>query len=375
MPDLIRLGGIEGLAAPKKREDLVRARHAIHVHVSLQRVFELASDEQWSADQLANVLEWELLGLGVDVAFEVCRYLADEFEARDKTATLLVSAETGLAVAQVPEDAIYVPPPVAREGTDQLAAPIPRIKPEIEAAIIRYQNAVAEEPVLLEKLFSRARSTSLQQADGDVRLQVATRSGRTKLGECLRDALPALLRDQRGAIGRLYQKCRINEPVPESHDIHISLTLSGHASMLVADALAMNFRYDVYQWGREQLRAGWGRSLAQAITGVAHKGTRPVEVAVNSTLPRGLLIGPPDLAVMARRLEVLPVVDALATAVTGVMFLEVRDDAYAFDSYESAARWCVDASVRVDLYLDPTTLHPLVFTDLIESEFVAEVLS
>lgn len=375
MSDLIRIQEIAALEPPKQRADLVRVRLAIHAHASLQRLFDGAAVQRWSTERLATELECELLRLDVNVAPAVCHYVAQEFLVRDKSATLLVSAQTGLAVAQVPSEAIYVPEPVAREGTDTLATPLPRLRPEIEAAIIERQNAVAEERLLLEKLADRTHSTELQRSDGDARLHIATRSGRRKLARQLRDELPRLFADHSGTVGRLFARCRVNDEVPRTYGTHVSLELRGHVSLLVADSLAMNFRHDPYGAARERIRAAWARHLAQAVTGIAHKAGSAREVTTKDALPPGLLIGPPDLAVLDRALEVLPVDNALSTVVAGELYMDVRDDGYVLEAYEAAARWCIDTTVTVDLYLDARRLHPLVFTDLVESAIVAEVIS
>jgi hypothetical protein len=373
MPDLIRLEGIETLSAPSEREDLLRARHAIHASVELQKIFERAETQQWGTERLASELAERLAAHGTVIDPSICRYLADEFAARDKGATLLVSAETGLAVAQVPEDAIYVPALVAREGTDELAVPLPRLKPEIEAAIIQHRNTVAEEPLVIAKLQDRARSTELLRAEGDRRLQISTRSGRKKLSDRLQDELPEILADHRGAVGRLFERCRVNETPPKECEIRIPLTLRGHSSILVVDSLAMNFRYDVSRAAREKIRFGWAVRLARELSTIAHRTKNPRLVTSGEALPSGLLIGTPDLAA-AGYPEVLPLIDQHAVVVAGLVYLEVQDECFDFEAYETEARWCVDASVTLNLCLSARSLHPLVFKDLSESGLVVEVV-
>jgi hypothetical protein len=377
MADLVRLGSIEALQAPQDRDALVRARVAIHASITLQKLFEQSDSEQWETERLASALSTGFASLELEVEPGVCRYLAEEHRSRNKELTLLVSAHTGLPVAQVPEDAIYVPEPVAREGTDALATPLPRLRPEIETAIVLRTNERAADPVLLTQLAARTHSTVLQRTEGDLRFRIATRSGRKRLAERLREELPELLRDHHGSIGRLFARCRLTGPIPEEHAIRFPVTLRGHAALLVADALAMNYRHDSYRSAREKIRAGWGRALAKAVATIAHQTSPRAVTLEDPLLPEGLLIGSPDLASMARQLNVVAVPGVSETVLSGNLFLIVNedDDAYRLDTYETESRWCLDASVTVTLYLDTRSVHPLLFTDLVESGLVVEVLS
>jgi len=370
---LATLDRIGSLATPPAA-DLILARHAIHSSLELQRLFNDAVTEGWDLEQLSSAIEAGMLSfLGKPIGAETARYLAEEFEARDKTQTLLVSAQTGLAVAQVPPDALYQPDPVGREGTSELATPLLRLKPEVEAAIVRHHHLRDEEALLVEKLQVRARSSELQRAEGDARLRISTRGGRKSLAGQLFGELPTLLTDHRGACGRLLRHCRLDEPVPSSHSLTFDMTLLAHASVVVADGLANNFRHDAYGSARGRIRAGWTRSLAKAIARVAHLWCPAVQVGTHAEVGPGLLIAEPNVLAMVSHAATVFAADAPTVRFNGCLYLTFRSD-YRLDAYESEARWNLDASIDVCLHLDPLALHPLIFADVVESGASVEVL-
>jgi hypothetical protein len=372
MSDLTKFDRVGPLSVPPKA-DLLLARRAIHVSPDLQRLFDDAVTEGWDVERLAGALEDGLFRfVGQEVGAETARYLAEEFEARDKTQTLLVSAETGLAVAQIPQDALYQPGPVPREGTDKLATPSMRLKPEIEAAIIQHHHVRGVEDGLIGKLQVRVRSSELQRTEGDARLRIATRTGRKGIAAQLFEELPTLLQDHRGSLGRLLSLCHVNEPVPGSHSVTLELSLFTHASLLVADGLATNFRYDAYGLTRERIRGGWTRSLARAIARSAHRNP-PAHVGSHTDLGEGLLIAEPDVIRAVRHANKLLAPDSPAAILRGSVYLTLGLD-HQLNAYEAEARWNVDAWIGVCLHLDPESLEPIVFTDVIESSVLVEVL-
>lgn len=373
MADLVKLDRIGALAAPAKA-GLLLARHAIHSSRDLQRLFDDAALEGWDVERLSAALGEAISRfLGQDVDPAVPRYLAEEFEARDKTQTLLVSTETGLAVAQVPSEALYQPERVPREGSAELAQPLMRLKPELEAAIIQHHHERGEEDGLMARLQIRARSSELQRADGDARFRITTPRGRRSLAEQLLAELPTLLQDQRGASGRLLSRCCVNEPVPESHRLRLSLTLSTKTWLLVADRLAHNFRYDAYRSARERIRAGWTRTMAKSIAIQAHLSRPPAHQGVDGALGEGLLIAEPNVIAMVRHVDTLLVPRAPAALVSGQVYLELQGEP-RLAAYESEARWNLEASFDVALHLDPGAMQPLSFADVVESGVSVEVL-
>jgi hypothetical protein len=371
--NLVKLEGLEALTAPP-RADLLLARRAIHASPELQQLFDDAATQGWEVDRLASAIDDGLRrALGTSIGAATALFLAEEFEARDKQQTLLVSADTGLAVAQVPPDALYQPDPVAREGTDQLATPLMRLKPEVEAAIVQHHYRRAEDRSLTAKLQQRARSSELQKAEGDARFRIATRSGRTSLAEQLRGELPTLLSDHRGASGRLLRLCRLNEPVPSSHSLTLEWTLFSQVSMLVADGLANNLRHDSYGSARGRIRAGWTRSLAKAIATLAHLKCAKVHVRTRELGPEGLLIAEPNAVAMGLHAKSLFTVEAPSVLLNSDVYLTFRSD-YRLDAYESQARWNLDASIDVCMHLDPEAVSAVIFTDVVESGVSVEVL-
>jgi hypothetical protein len=289
---------------------------------------------------------------------------------------MLVSAETGQVVGQIPPDAIYQPETmVEREFTDRLAVPGVRIKPAVEAAIIQAQVAKGQETRVLQILRERAKSTELQAQDGDPRLLVATRSGRVKLADRLRQELPDLLLDGPGSIGEFTRHFDIRLPGDVPAEAH-QLRITAHASIPLADMLSINLQHDPYTALRERVRAQWARSIARQVALLTWCQLSERELSLQDAPPAGLLICDPDTAIALPGRNCLAVDNVPSVLLTDHgLYLGIEPEGYVCEAIERHGHWEVAAGFDLTLHVNLATVQALRFTDVPVSGLSVEVVS
>ena len=369
---------VNTLAKPAPR-DLLEVRALIKNHPELQEIFETAKkydvSVQGLADQLYGALQDHMEGVGEDRLWDICLYLSDEyFQIGDDI--LIVSTETGESIARITEDDVYQPPPVLRES-GELATPLPRLKPEIEAAIVKGQFQKGKDERILQALATRAKSTDLLKEVGDPRLLIATSKGRKQLSERLKDELPELFEDYTGVSRTLLDACVFlpEGEMPLEDCYHSFFTLSSRILTPIADCLTVSLRHDAYASLRRRTAGQWARGLGQIISSLAHQD-EPERTKLDDPHPEGIWVAGPDVArrVKGRSLVVEGVAPTLVHS-TPVAYISLHPDTYECQSRELLSRWEVGAEVSGDIYVCREAVTSYVFTDLPEEEFVAEVVN
>lgn len=356
-------------------ETLRAARITVSCSPEVQGLFDQAVTEEWDTQTLADVLtealpEYMLDHTGIA---EAAQYLAEEFTLRDKNQTLLVSAETGLAVGQVPPDTLYQPDAVEREFTDKLAVPLKRLKPEVEAAIIQAQFNRGHEEKIVQALSKRAISTELQAQTGDPRLQVATYQGRKKLAARMRLELPELLTGGSGMVRDFLNCCVIGLP-EEAPGLAHQLRITAHAAVPLTDMLSLNLQHDPYTALKERVRNQWARNIARQVALFAYCQLTELVKSIRDELPEGLLICDPDTAIAIPSRPSLAVEGVPAVIISKGPFLGIAPDAYVLESIERQGRWEIAAGFDVALNLDLEAIQALHFTDVPISGLTVEVV-
>lgn len=357
-------------------ETLRAARITVSYSPEIQSLFDQAATDGWSTEMLTRALTESLPDYMLDQEGipEVAHYLAQEFALRDKTQTMLVSAETGQVVGQVPPDSIYQPDPVEREFTNRLAVPLARIKPEVEAALIQAHVTKGQESRVLQVLQGRARSTELQIQDGDPRLLVATRNGRAKLTDRLRQELPDLLLEGAGAIGEFTRHFDIRLPADIPEEAH-QLRITAHASVSLVDMLTINLRHDLYTALRERIRAQWARNIARQVAILTWQMPEQ-ELSLKDAPDQGLLICDPDVAAALPGRVCLAVVGASSVLLTSPgLYLGIEPDGYVCEAIERNSQWEIAAGFDLTLHVDLATVRAIRFTDVPASGVSVEVVS
>jgi len=388
MPDILAKVDVSVLTvANPVAGTLLAARTVIRTVPEIQVLFQDAREKGWTAGQLADALYVQLPEHLLDPQdlWETCLYLADEFFQLGEH-TLLVSSETGLAIARVQEDDIYLPAPVSREtedGSVRLAQPLPRLRPDLEGLIVQWQFDRAQDRKVVQGLAVKLPSSALLAQEGDNRLLQVTQDGRRRIVDRLRADLPTILHgDVPGVSGALLKLCKFSTigEVPSGFLPCAPSTALVRVTRPVIDPLAANLRQDAYTALLGQIRSGWVRDIARVLSGLVH-GLREVQDAsVLDALPGSLWICEPNTAMALRGKVVLPVPGAATTLVhawldTPVAYICPREDSYACQSREFLGRWEVGASLEFALHLNPQAFSAYRLKDVLESGVSVEVVA
>lgn len=382
MPDaLSRIEVTVSTLARPVSETLLAARTAIRVTPALQAIFAQARAENWTAGRLADRLSVTLPEYLIDPQdlWDTCLYLADEF-VQLGTHTLLISAQTGKALARFTDADIYLPPPVSRES-GRLAQPLPRLRPDLEGLIVQWQFDRAQDQRTVETLAQRLPTTELLAQEGDPRLLRATLDGRKRIVETLSQDLPNLLQNLRGTSGELLKLCKFCTP-EEAWPAYLPCaprTAMARVVVPIVDPLAFNMQQDPLTAFRGQVGSQWARELASAIAGLAAAHRPPIEASVLGALPNGFWIAEPNTAMALRGKRVLPVPGATTTLLHDWLnepaaLLSVTPDSYKYGSREFLGRWEVAASFEYTLYLNPDAFSTYKLSDVPESGIAVEVV-
>jgi hypothetical protein len=182
-------------------EHLRNARILISREPELQDLFTKAKtenrDAEWLADNLAVRISARWGGQDFDQALAVSNTLATEFFLNPDKGIAVIDNQTGEILGSFGPEDVYVPAALPRES-GSMAQPLPRLRPEIEAALVLKKHDHARETAGLEAMLAKTTQTDLQREEGDRRLEFMTAQGRTSILE----AVPGLIRT------RLFEKGR-----------------------------------------------------------------------------------------------------------------------------------------------------------------------
>lgn len=342
---------VRSLARPLA-ESLLQARADVHRSKDLQAVFQQAREEEHPIGWLADNLTVRLAGIwGTDLAeaAEAARYLADEFDQLGE-GIFVVSSETGKVIAKLDESDIYQPAPVPRES-GEMAQPLSRIEPGLEAQIITWVFEKEREERITALLRERAHQTALLRQEGDRRLWVATRKGRTRMAEVLSQDHPkTLLEGSGGTSGSFLRHFDvILDPVEGAEPFH----LETQSTLRVHDQTTVNLQYDRLNGLRGILPQGWLRELARQLSVRAHREVPPRTVLA-SNLSSGDIQGPemwvadPETMLafldrLSNRVVVMPVDGSKPIGLTGKIGTLVIPEDFELENREIFGRWEVYA--------------------------------
>jgi hypothetical protein len=287
---------------------LLDVRAEVQSSPRIQEVFRRAHDEKWTVERLTDLLITELVMLrGPEEAdpTEAARFLADEYTQIGPSGVQLISTVTGKIAVILREEDLYKPAPVPREGTDIMAQPLPRIRPDLETAIVTWFHDKGREERILETLAARGHQTALLRATGDPRLLVATKRGRRHIVESLSKIDPKLLLELAG--GRAGTFLRMFHLIRDDSDLtdllegegHGLTRLSGEASaksvMGVQDPTTTNLHHNRAATLRAALVGGWIRHLARVLALKVHQENVVLNLGRDEAqVPGNFAVVPPD---------------------------------------------------------------------------------
>lgn len=302
----------------------------------------------------------------MDETDHVAGYLADEFE-QIGGGILLISSETGKALAQLTDEDFYQPSPVPREDGSMVTPQGPRLKPEVEGAIFHWVAESHRERALLDKMLGRIAQTELVSEDGDPRLLALTKGGRRGIAQQVYAALPTLLHNASGIAREFLSHFAFGRPPtgdPSWNSIRVEV--GGVSRRPVQDQTTANLRHSVLTSTLAATATSWSRDLATALLrgAVKHVGIGPRQVSQGHTLDefaefyptRDFLLAEPGLATALRRkgYNVLPAPGPLnvLVAVSGpIGFLEVPEDKIGTGTREIHDVWTLETVAEVTLWV------------------------
>lgn len=356
-------------ASPVPR-DLLDVRAEVQSTPRLQEVFRQAFDEKWTAERLTDLLTTEIRMLRSDDSdpTEAVRYLADEFTQIGPSGVQLISTATGRIAAIIREEDIYRPAPVPREGTDIMAQPMPRIRPDLETAIVTWFHDKGRDERILEALAARGHQTALMRDMGDPRLLVATKKGRRHIVASLAKVEPkVLLESAGGRAGTLLRQFTIvDDPVDHPPDNFVFITgeVSAKSVMGVQDPLTTNLHHNRPATLRAALVGGWIRHLARILSLKVHASGEVVRHTLDLSdpslkVPANFWIADPDfvrpLTARSPKVEVLPVEGSEPVCFSllpqKIGYLRIPREFQA-TSYDVFDRWEAAAHLNFEMWVD-----------------------
>lgn len=369
--DLVQAPQVQTLAKPSA-VSLLEARQHVQHNPEIAQAFGQALADEWSADELADKLTLLLqqdMEEDAETVWQTALYLSDEFIQMGGS-MMAVSAETGRAITRIPEDAIYQPAPVPREGGG-MAIPLPRIDPKLEGAIIQHEHEKGREAAITAAILEHLPQSDLLRQEGDNRLLVTTRAGRRQIVDRLREALSTLIPDNcPGSSRRFFNLFEFPEEAPVGLRL-IDGTATARIQTPVQDARTMNLRHDPYNAALAGIASQWAREMACLLAVTAHDvlevQTASVEEARRSpTWPSGFThwVAEPNTA-RALTLACLVVPGAPTVCLRGSLGALVLDpESFVCEGRERLDKWDIGASVKFTLCVDWEKVLAFKLTDI-----------
>ena len=311
---------------------------------------------------------------------EVAQYLADEYSQLGD-GILMISSETGRAIAKLTEEDFYQPAPVPREDGRMVERP-PAVRPDIEAFITHWKFEEQLESRVREKVLSRINQTERLREEGDPRLLVLSRSGRRDIVGQVEQAIPTLFDNPTGIVEEFLRYFPIG-PRPDWEHEYVSIQVHPSSFMRrsIQDPLATNLKYDPVTSLLAVIATSWVRSLAAAILDsreVHPLRSAPLTEALQGNTD-GLWIAEANLAAALQRhgcrFLSVPGPEHLAIYVherAGV--LELPENHFGLSSRDLHGRWTVEAVTEATLWLNFGVIQTFRIEDVQASGIAVEVL-
>jgi len=347
-------------SAEPRHDLLLPIRALILMDASLAALFvqfrKESFDVAWLRDMLATRVIARLKDADFDEVIAACQYLADEYHQLGE-GYFLVSTETGKVVLVATEDDLYDPGFLARHTGNEAQA-LKRLNPNLESAFVLHRHERAREQEIVQKLMQRVVQTDLLRQEGDARLRIATRAGRTEIARDLAgDDAYELLRRSSGTTGMFLRHFELSDSEEGAFDLQGVACF--RSSMSVHDALTANISYNRLGTLRGAAPQGWVRDIARQLCAEAHRRGHafPVDVEDLSTeivTSRELWVADPDVygLIRAAKGHAVPVEGVDAIGLSGkVGTLSVAREC-SVESREVSGRWDISATSPYRLSVD-----------------------
>jgi len=342
------------------------ARHVVQRNPDVSQLFVAAKQQSqptsWLQEQLQIELNKIFIGEEANVR-EVSRYLSDEyFQIGD--GILLISSDTGRAIAKLTDEDFYQPSPVPREGSSKMATPGLRIRPELEGFIVQWTFDRSKEKENVEALRMRnSAPTVLLQEEGDNRLHFTTLAGRRALVNQVRESLPNLSLTTKAFP---FFDFLFTWGVPSDTSKFEAVPIQVYSSFRVSlhDPLTRNIQHSIEKMLLSTIPVGWVRQLLTEILRAALKSGRAVTSGTFDEFVQGRDFGvwvvPTNLYLELQRRGSPTYIAAHEAAEGHALYLSYRDAVVGhlanlkFDcsSRELFDRWTLDSKMEGTLWID-----------------------
>lgn len=320
----------------------------------------------WLRDILA-IRAVTRLKVSFEEALEACQYLADEYHQLGE-GYLIVSTETGRAALVVTDDDLYEPGLQARYSGDEGQA-LKRLRPELETAFVLHGHERAREESVLSVLAERGHQTDLLIEEGDARLRIATRMGRTEIAQDLAgDDAWTLLRRSSGTTGMFLRHFDLVEGI---EDPNVEGVATFRSTMSVQDGLAANISYNRLGTLRGAAPQGWIRDVARQLSTLAHRmnpvlPTHVDDVDAELLASEELWIADPDVYTLMRqgKSQAVPVEGVSPVGFSGTVGRLAVPHDFSVETHESGGRWEVTANLPYSLWVDFSKIRRLLLVGI-----------
>jgi len=362
---------VRTLARPA-RGPLLAARGVIQRSAAIQDTFVQAKAEGWDEGRLAEAIQEPLLEALQSTPGEVRQaalYLAAEFLQFGDT-LLLISRETGRAMARITEDDIWQPPAVPRESGG-MALPLPRLRPDLEGFLYQYEHEQGREAKLQADLAVRTNQTAFLAVEGDRRLNVSTRQGRRIIEQEIQARGTQVLSGATGLIQAFLQHF-VETPQEGMTQALIGVALA-RTRMMIPDLVAVNYRFDHASGQQHSLTNEWVREIARGVSVEAHRRWPATEVRFSEVTERTLQeckfwVADPSISAALFRVPGVSVLHVPGAQPVGFNHrpagaLVIEPGSLHVEGREVAERWSVAGRFSYQLYLDWSSVVTLQITD------------
>jgi hypothetical protein len=356
---------IEVVSSANPDSSLLRAiRHLVPTNESIRQVFIEAQEEsdaggsrQVDRQRLLVVLSDAYPHEGLD---QVAEYLADEFEQIGE-GILLISPDTGKAVARVTSDSLYQASPVPRESGNMIERGL-MIRPEVESFLAYWSFEREHEAGNHSQVIARLNQTDLQREEGDPRTLVLSRNGRRAIAQMVQDSIGSAFVNPNGPAKYLLEYFPLGgDSFPLSSSCTpIKVVPWSRVRRRIQDQLSVNTKYDAFTSTLASVASSWSRSVLSTLLEKA--ASRPLQLEPEDLddlldgRSGGVWVCEPNLAraLMGHGCRVFPVngppnVAVQLTRESG--YLEFDDSKVGTNHREFHDRWTVESAAEVTLHV------------------------
>jgi len=362
---------------------LLAARGVVQRSGVIQDTFARAKAEGWDAERLAEAIEGPLggtlSGTPEDVR-QAALYLAAEYLQFGDT-LLLVSRETGRAIARITDDDIWQPPMVPRESGG-MAKPLPRLRPELEGFLYQYVHDHDREARLTADLVVRTRQTAFLAAEGDRRLFVSTKQGRRAIEHEIQVRGETVLE---GATGIIRDFLSHFSGVSEGTAPGFASIAMARTRMEISDLVAVNYRFDHATGQYTNLINEWVREIARGVGIEAHRqnsqgSVRYADLQLEHLLGAAFWVTDPSISAAFCRIPGVSVLNVPGVRPFGFMGNPVGSLAHEpgslkIEGREMLGHWDIMGRFSYTLHLDWSKIVALDITDAPEPMPVVELVT